>query len=746
MKKFFSLLLFLIAFVTVNAGSNGGIVKDSISGFGIPGTFIQYLDLDITTVSDEHGHFELQNNTPLPVRIKVSALGYESAILSIEESQLSDKMEILLIPAHNELDEISISVSSGVYQNFHMSNVENKTVEELQVIPSVNLSEAITNIASVYNNSTGNGIGKPVIRGLSGNRVVTSLNGLRIENQQFGGDHGLGVSSLGIEEVEIVKGPSSLIYGVDALGGVVRLKDEKYTAPGSVEASLQTQFESNSMSSRNLAGVKIGKEKLRFNLYGSYTSAADYTLANGQYAGNSRWQEGAFKTAVGYNTKKWLINVRYNYNRSFIGIPGHTHDSIIDYADFKTTTQGRSWILPVQQINSHFALVENVFFLKKGDLRLFTGLTSNHLVELEDRITIPGINNILDTYSYHLRYRYESEKKHQFVTGTQGAHQQNLNLPGADSQLIPNAKQLDQGAYGLWNWSKRNFESQLGARYDHRSILTDDKTYAFNAFNASASAVQKLGDFLFRLNLSTGYRPPNLSELTSDGVHHGTFRYELGDRNLVGEFAVQTDLSIEYKGEHLSFLANAFYNQIDNFIYIQPSDSVIENYSVFEYTQSGTANLMGGDAGFHYHPHALHQLHIESTLSYLYTEDNSGKPLPLIPQTRINNQLRWQFQGKGNIQLENIALQYLYFFAQNKIGLNETTSPSYQLLHLGAKVKFDFKNPLFLKFGVRNLLNENYTDHISRLKNIQLENPGRNIYVGLQWRFQKSKDLHKKNQ
>ena len=727
---------------TLAAQGIEGTVLDSSKQQGVPFAFVELIDLNVNTIADEHGHFQLAHSIPYPIKIRCSALGYEVQLVQFTAEQAKQGIKIYLQEAHIELDEVNISVSSGVHQRFNMSNVESKSLEELTAIVSPNLSEALTNLGSVYNNSTGNGIGKPVIRGLSGSRVVTTLNGLRIENQQWGGDHGLGVSELGIDQVDVIKGPASLLYGADALGGVLHFTDEKYTAPGNIESALSSQFESNSMTTKNKVGLKLARPQVRMNVYGYYLSAADYQLPNGEFAGNSRWQEGALKAAMGYNRKNWVLNARYNYNRSFLGIPGHTHDSIINFAEFREKEQNRNWILPVQQINSHFFLLENALYFQKSDLKLFTGFTSNNLKELEDKVTIPGIHNLLNTYSYNLRYRYQLTPHQQLLSGWQGQWQTNRNLPGAEETLIPTAQLWDNGAYLLWNYSKKKVEGQIGFRYDYRSMNTSNANFNFNALNGSAGLVRSGKIFTTRLNLSTGYRPPNLSELLSDGVHHGSLRYELGSAHLKAEWARQLDLSFEWEGEHLGLIANPFINWIDNFIYLQQIDSTIESYQVFEYRQTQSALLTGGDFGFHYHPHFLHQLHIESTVSYLYSENELGQSLSFIPQTRINTTARLQFKGKGLLQVQNIHLQYLYFFAQNKVSALETPSLAYQLLHLGTQLKINWKNPLVLKLGIRNLLNETYIDHLSRLKNIALEAPGRNFYLGLQWNILKTKNLH----
>ena len=744
------LLLFLLLFSASISGQGiQGTILDSTNNKGIPFAFIHLMDINSGTVADEHGHFQLSSSLPFPINIKITALGFEGVILALDSTQMTEPLTISLSPSHFELEEVNITVAAASNQKYQISNVESKTIEELSEVVSPNLSEAITNISGVYNNSTGNGIGKPVIRGLSGSRVITSLNGLRIENQQWGGDHGMGLSELGIAQIDVIKGPSSLLYGPDALGGVIHLSDEKYTSPGNFEANYASQFESNSLTFKNTIGIKTAIAKFRINAFAYYNTAADYQLPNGEYLVNSRWQEGAGKIALGYNRKNWVMNLRYNYNRSFIGLPGHTHDSIVDYSTFRSTQQQRAWILPLQQINSHFTLLENSFFLEKGVLKIATGFSTNHLQEFEEKVTIPGINNRLNTYSYHVKYNYKWNKNMHLISGIQGQNQMNNNLANADEILIPNAFILDNGIYSILNWNKNTWEIQAGVRYDYRIL---ESTVSFNAVppsafnfqgvNFSAGAVKKSKIIVLRTNISSGFRPPNLSELMSYGVHHGTSRFEIGNINLKSEYATQADFSVEIAQEHLSIIANPFVNRISNFISISPSGTIQEGVPVYHYIQSPTAWLIGGDLGLHYHPHFLHQLHLESSLSYLEATDQNGTPLSLIPQARINTSAKLQFKSKQFVQLQNLSVQHLYFFAQRQTAAFETSSPAYQLLHIGGKLKFNFKQQLFLKFGIRNILNEKYIDHLSRLKGIQAEAPGRNFYLGLKWNFLQTKNLH----
>lgn len=718
-----------------------GKVFDTQTSIPIPFANILLIDIQTGTLSNDKGIFEFKNNIPKQARLKVSAIGYET-IIKIIDLSTTDTIYIGLAQMHVELAEVTVSTPTGILQKHTISNVQSKSFAELSTVSATNLGEAISNIPGVYQQSTGAGISKPVIRGLSGIRVVTYLNGLRIENQQWGGDHGMGVSEIGIGNIEVIKGPSSLLYGADALGGVVYFSDENFAKYNREEAYFETQFETVTMRTKNFVAYKNSKNNIRYSIYGNFSSNADYQLPNGKFVKNSKFKETNLKGSLGYNKNNWILNVRYNLMFNQTGLPGHTHDSVISPESFHTTIQKRKLSIPLQQTFNNFLLVENTFFLKNSDLKISIGATNNNLQEYEEKVTIPGIYISLTNYTYNAKWRKSLTENTDIIVGAQGMVQLNKNDAEATQQLIPDANLIDNGLYSLIHTRFRKFEFQTGIRFDNRYIQSfgifkgnEPINKMYNGFNYSVGATRELNSLLFRVNISTGFRPPHLSELVSNGVHHGTLRYEVGKRDLKSEYATQLDVSTEYKTDHLNIIVNPFFNTIQNYIFINPIGEFRNGYPLFNYTQINRANITGVDIGLHYHPHFAHNLHIEPSFSYLHASDANSTPLALIPQTRFNTQIRYEFESTKKVKFQNIAIQHLYFLKQDRVAFFETISSAYQIINIGANLKVESKNPLFIKFGVRNLLNANYIDHLSRLKNIGLAAPGINFYVTLKWMF-----------
>lgn len=249
----------------------------------------------------------------------------------------------------------------------------------------------------------------------------------------------------------------------------------------------------------------------------------------------------------------------------------------------------------------------------------------------------------------------------------------------------------------------------------------------------------------FRANISSGFRAPNTSELLSNGVHEGTNRFEIGNPNLKSENATQIDLTFDYQNEHLSFSINTFYNAIQNFIFLSPVDTIIDNVPVFEYLQS-RAKLFGGEIGIHYHPHSIHWLHFESNLSTVFGEDKDKDPLPLIPATRLNSTLKAEFSQKGKLKIKDAFIQHIYKFRQNRTSLFETPTEDYHLLNFGLNFEISTKNqPIEMTVGIKNLLNTKYIDHLSRFKPMGIPNQGMNFYIGLKVKFEKKIDMNGAN-
>ena len=233
------------------------------------------------------------------------------------------------------------------------------------------------------------------------------------------------------------------------------------------------------------------------------------------------------------------------------------------------------------------------------------------------------------------------------------------------------------------------------------------------------------------MNVASGFRAPNLAELTSNGVHEGSNRYEIGNPELKNEQNIQTDVNVEFKSSHFEFFVNGFYNHINNYIFIQPTGNVIEGNDVYNYVQDN-AQLYGGEAGIHFHPHPLDWLHITSSFESVTGKKSNSEYLPLLPANKVNAGLRAEFNDGKTFKGNFISFNMEHFLQQNNIGQFETKTNDYTLFNmaLGGKMVLS-KVAIELHFNINNLLNRNYVSHLSRLKTDGIPNMGRNIVFGL---------------
>jgi len=727
---------------SIKAQSFKGTVLDRTTDQPIPFASVYFVELETGTNSDSSGTFLIKHPPHNEIHVQISFIGYQTIYESIDLENELEKV-FYLEYTHVELEEIVVSVPIGKLQGENVVSVDRRKMSQLMSSSPITLSEAISAIPGVDQSTTGIGIGKPVIRGLSGNRVVTYAQGIRIENQQWGDEHGLGVGEVGIESVEVIKGPASLLYGSDAIGGVLYFVDERYSNHNTVSGYFTTRFLTNTLGSLNSLGFKLHKENLKFNLFGNFSSNTDYQIPDAKRVFNTRFNEQNIKSSLGFNKKKWIANIRYSFLKNNFGIA----DSAI-----YVTQKDRNSVLPYQTIDNHNLSMDNTLITGKSRIKLVLGFTDNLRKEYEDDASTAALNMSLRTYSFDLKWHSPTySNKINLIVGSQGMLQKNINK--GEEILIPDASTTDFGGFLIGNYNTKKFHLQGGIRGDYRLIDAQEVfrpdgnipalKRSFGSFNFSFGAAYSMGSSKIRGNLATGFRAPNTSELLSNGIHEGTNRYEIGNAELASENATQTDVTYEYQSDHFSLAVNPFYNYIQNYIFLAPVDTVINNAPAYAYQQTNAA-LFGGELGLHYHPHGIHWLHLESNLSSVFAKDRQNTPLPMIPAVKLSSELKIVFSQNANVHVKDVFLQHIYRFKQDRIGQFESPTAGYQVINIGANMVIRTKGlPIEISSGIKNLLNTKYIDHLSRFKALQIPNPGINFYIGL--KVAMTSDLKKGN-
>lgn len=715
-----------------------GVVKDGLNNESIPGAKIELKELGVATYTDINGRFTLEGNWPDEFMLQVSAMTYESQNISIT---CCDFIDLVLQPDPHNMEEVMVRVERRELQGSMTQKTDYIELDQLSVISPLSITEALSQIDGVQMASYGPLNSKPVIRGMQGMRVVTFLNGMRINNQQWGGDHGLGISMAGMESAEVIKGPMSLIYTGDATGGLLYLKDGSFAPQNSYSVDLNTQFETASLGTQNSVVYKLSGKKLRMSAAAVFSSYADYKLPNGGYLSDSRMNDMGGKFKLGYNSGKWNFELNYLYSNSEVGIPGHTHDLNPAPESFMLDEQDRDFSLPYQKIQNHFGNFKASYFINaKNKMEFFVNHGYNNLAEFEEKIYTPGIDMYLNSSSVQARYHWNPNKNLKLLSGIQTILESNDNGLDAEERLIDDSDQFDMGAYSSLSYDLKGLQLNAVVRFDHRAVRSADFSGDYSNFNAAIGLrKQWSGNALndLSMHVSSGTRAPHLSELLSDGVHHGAVRYELGDRNLESERFVQLDVNYEFSNEHFSLMFNPYTTMASGYIQLAQLDSSINGMDVYEYAAKDGVLLYGLETRVHYHPHFAHRIHFETGYSNTFGRDiglaQEGEDLYFMPQARLRSNVRIELSKNKTFGFASVLVQHNYFFKQDRVGPLETSTDPYHLLQFGCQMKWDGNWPVELSFGMRNVLNTSYINHMSSLKSLGLMEPGSSFYFNLKW-------------
>jgi iron complex outermembrane receptor protein len=735
MKIQLPLLILFCGFISPAQNSLEGSVINTETKEPLEQVSIYFPQLEKGSITNMQGRYIVNNVPEGSYKIIASYIGFLTYSSTIDIQSGVNSLNIVLTPSAIEMQEVIVSTPFHKLQRENVMKVEQEKMADLRTNGAITLADGIRSIPGVESVSTGIGIGKPVIRGLSANRVLVYSQGIRLENQQFGDEHGLGISDAGIESVEVIKGPASLLYGSDALGGVLYLNPEKYVFGETSSGDINLNYFSNTEGIASNLGYKTSGEKLKFLLRAGIASHSDYRTGNDQRVTNSRFKEYDLKSGLAYQSGNFKTDLRYNFNKSDLGIPEEIGDQ----------TKNRTPDTPYQELQSHILSSSSDLFLKNGSLKVILGYIFNDRKEYEEgEAAVPALDMNLSTFSYNLQYHLPKGEKLETIVGVQGMDQTNKNF--GEEVLIPDATTKDIGVLTTSHIHLGSSDVQLGLRFDHRKISGDESgsfgeegyiaalNRNFNSVNAAAGIRTDLGKNLVgRFNAASGFRAPNLAELTSNGIHEGTNRFEIGDPDLQNEKNVQLDLSLEFTNEHLEVFMNGFYNSVNDFIYVEPTGDFVDLDPVYEYRQQD-ATLYGGEIGVHIHPHPLDWLHLESTFESVRGVLKNDEDLPLIPANKFTNTLR--IEGKS-ADTSWIQRAYGYFtiltvLDQNRISDFETPSPGYTLLNIGFGGSVEvLGNAMDVRLSINNLLDKTYISHLSRLKIDNIPNIGRNISLGL---------------
>ena len=314
------------------------------------------------------------------------------------------------------------------------------------------------------------------------------------------------------------------------------------------------------------------------------------------------------------------------------------------------------------------------------------------------------------------------------ILGTSLLSQTNKNF--GHEILIPDAEVNDFGLYALGEISFGNSsDAIIGLRYDKRSISSGIYSSDYSNFNGALGFKKEFTTSTLRFNLSSGYRSPNLVELYSDGAHHSTFMYKKGNPNLLAENSFQTDLSIQVNSEDSVLSFDLFLNDIRDYIYLQPTNTLIDGLQLHNFLQQD-ATLYGGEIHLNKNT-SFDWLSYYTSIEYVFGETQDGMALPYISPLTFNQVFNISFSSNYSFEIDFVAKA-----KQNRTAMYEESTDGYSLLNLSGTWMTSFLgNDLNIFWSIDNVFDKEYFDHLSRLKTAGIHEMGRNISVGLKYNF-----------
>ena len=759
-----------------------GTIKDSDNKEPLKNASIYFTDLKKNTTTDQNGSYFFENLKEGKYFVEISHSNYSTFLATIDVKN-DTIANFELQKSAKEIAEVVVTAVSRASE-LKKIPVVIKSIDQSQINQnsSTNIIDGLKNIPGINQITTGAAISKPVIRGLGYNRVITLVNGIRQEGQQWGDEHGIEIDDYSVGKVEIVKGPGSLMYGSDGIAGVLNFISQKAPSDGKIENQLNTNYQSNnnlianSFSNRGNKNGFVWEGRITNKMAGNYENKYDGKVYNSGFKENDgnlmlginkNWGHSYFNFST-YNNTLNIVEGERDADGKFTYINGNGDEITATDADYKGYKTG----FPHQKINHLRFTSNNYFLLKSGTINADFAFQNNKRREFGDA-TNPNDTELyfdLNTFNYNVRYNLKESKNWETSFGIGGMQQSNTNK-GLEA-LIPDYNFFDIGAFV---YTQKKFNENLtlagGLRFDNRNVdskeMLEDSDVKFSKFNKNYNGISgSLGlsyqmnpQSTLKVNLSRGFRAPNIAELASNGVHEGTFKYEIGDINLKSEISHQIDVAYFLNSDHITFEFTPFINFISNYIYTEKlqdangNDVIIDPSNpvpAFKFTQ-GNAQLFGGEIFVDIHPHPFDWLHLENSFSYVRATQNNRadneKFLPFIPAPKYRGEIKTQFKEVNNTFSEFYAkFSVDHYFKQNNIFSafdTETSTPAYTLLSVGVgtNIKAFGKKDFFNLFiSGENLANVAYQNHLSRLKyapenlatgRVGVFNMGRNISTKL---------------
>lgn len=752
-----------------------GTITDTETRQVLSGASITVKETGQAVQSDASGAYLLEGLCPGNYTIRVSHIG--CVPVEIAWQVIRDERRNIALP-HSITRLQEVAVTGHAAKEVTTAPVETLSGRELDKTRGLTLGDALKRVNGVTTMTTGPNVSKPVINGLHSNRILMLNNGIRQEGQQWGSEHAPEVDPFLASKLIVIKGAGSLRYGGDAIGGVV-LAEPK---PLPVTPGLGGEVNFAGFSNNRLGAVSAILEQqvpevpgLSWRLQGTMRKGGN-TRTPDYWLDNTGVEELNFSAAAGWKRPDYGVELFYSqfntslgvFEGSHIGNRGDLEEVIRQGKPRPEYTEGFSYEIdrPYQRVEHELFKIKS--FLNTGDagrLNLVLARQFNYRDELDrnSALSVNQMNLNLTTYNGELVWDHFDWKGFRGTVGATGMYQDNSYQRRL---FVPNYESLQWGAFWTEKWESSDNKWLLegGIRYDNKRFYNlgdnlGEKSFPeqdFSSFSGSLGAQYRILDhFHVSLNAARAWRAAAVNELYATGLHHGAAVYVDGDPYLDPETASKFNLSLHYDiGEKLEADVNLYYNYIRNFIFQQPTDSIVVTIrGAFPYTyfRQSDVSMKGMDAQLRWHFLPKWQLSTKASVLRAWNETDNDW-LIAMPADRFEHELSF-FPGNTKRLKENyVSLSVSNVLEQTRTPANLTDKSDprgqdlmappagYTLLNLEAGSTLQLGGqPLSVIIGAGNILNARYRDYMNFFRYFADE-PGTNVYLKLKLPLQFGKN------
>jgi iron complex outermembrane receptor protein len=726
----FALALPAQAQVTQSAGVLRGTITLGDSGQPIHNVLVTILQLRRTVGTNEQGQYEFSNLAPgrydvvahldrVPDIVRtVNVVSGAPTTLDFQ-IRLSGVEEQVTVTATGAQQAVSSSIQS----------VEVLGSVDLAKKNPVSLGESLDGELGISKRSFGPGTARPVIRGFDGDRVLVLQDGNRVGGFGFeSGDHAEPVNVLTVERIEVVKGPATLLYGSNAIGGVVNAVTGHDRAHKGVNGYFTALGSTNSKQAGGSGGIEVGTDRWLFWANGGGQRSSDYTTPLGRVP-NSFSREGNFATGFGYYRDHGFFSANYNFDKRRYGIP--FDPNIVDPEIVNLNPRRHSF-------EARGGFRESGRFVDAGTFS-FQHIDYTHS-------EIDSLTNEVGTSFKNKTTMFQSmfdQGKRGNLTGRFGTWFSHRDFAASgDEALAPPTTHTAFALFAVENLDFERVSFQFGARLEQNRYLPEETIQrgllprrTFTGISAAAGVrIPTWTGGSVVANYSHSYRAPSLEELYNNGPHPGNLAFEIGNPALKRERGDGLDFGVRHSSKRLRFEANGFYYHINDFIFLSPVDAdgdglvdIEDDLIVAEYAQA-TTRYAGAEAKLDAQLHEGVWLNLG--LDYVNAQlTESGTPLPRIPPLRGHVGLELRYKGLL-LNPEVVMAQ-----DQNRLFPLETRTAGYTVFGLsGSYLIAHGHTAHIISFNAFNLTNRLYRNHLSFIKEFAPE-MGRGLRVTYTLRF-----------